>query len=105
MVRVFEGRDKAMHDALISKDQLWLDSLDSFNRKLKAMYYAQVDMEKSMESLSLKRVELIRGNANMLDWAIAATSRKKNIVSPKITISNYISYVIRPSMSMLSKDP
>ena len=40
MVRIFEGRDKAMHDALNSKDQLWLDSLDSFNEKLKAMYYA-----------------------------------------------------------------
>ena len=40
MVRVFEGKDKAMHDALISKDQLWLDSLDTFNGKLKAMYYS-----------------------------------------------------------------
>ena len=40
VVRKFEGRDKAMHDALISRDQLWLDSLDSFNGKLKAMYFA-----------------------------------------------------------------
>ena len=51
-MRIFEGRDKSLHDALVSRDQLWLDSLDSFNDKLKSMYHAQVDMGKIMGSLS-----------------------------------------------------
>ena len=97
MVRIFEERDKAMHDALISRDQLWLDSLDSFNEKLKSMYYAQVDMGKTMGSLSLRQVELIKGNVKMQDWAMAAASSKKNIIAPKITIYNYIPYVIQPA--------
>ena len=50
------------------------------------MYYAQVDMGKTMGSLALRQVELIKGNLKMLDWAIAIASNKKKIATPKITI-------------------
>ena len=44
------------------------------------MYYAQVDMGKTMGSLALRKVELIKGNVKMLDWEmVAAASNKKNI--------------------------
>ena len=45
---MLEGRDKAINDTLVSKDQFWLNSLDSLNDKLKAMDYVQTDVEKSM---------------------------------------------------------
>ena len=83
-----------MKDALISRDQLWLDNLGSFNNKLQSMCYAQVDMGKTMGSLALRQVELIKGNVKMLDWAMAANSSRKKIAAPKITISDYIPYVI-----------
>ena len=54
MVRVFEGRDKAMHDALISREKLWLDSLDSYNHYLKSMYYEQINLGKTMGSIVLR---------------------------------------------------
>ena len=59
MARTFEEKDKAMHDALISRDQLWLDSLNSYNNYLKSMYYEQVNMGKTMGSMAQRQVELI----------------------------------------------
>ena len=47
---MLEGRDKVINDTLVSIDQFWLKSLDSFNGKFKAMDCAQTDMEKSMPS-------------------------------------------------------
>ena len=96
LIRIFEERDKSLQDALVSRDQLWLDSLDSFNEKLKSMYYAQVDMGKTMGSLALRQVLLIKSNVKMLDWAMASASNKKNITAPKVTISDYIHFVIQP---------
>ena len=52
LVKIFEGRDKSLNDALVTRDQLWLNSLDSFNDNLKSMYYAQNSMGKSMGSLA-----------------------------------------------------
>ena len=83
-----------MKDVLISRDQLWLNSLDSFNDKLKSMYCAQLDMGKSMGSLAQRQVELIKGNVKMLDWVMATASNKKKVAAPKITISDYIPFVI-----------
>ena len=48
LVRIFKGRDKSLNDAWVTKDQLWLNSLDSFNDNLKSTYYAQNAMGKSM---------------------------------------------------------
>ena len=60
-----------------------------------------------MGLLALSKVELIKGNVKMLDWAMAvAASNKKNIATPKITISDYIPYMSSSLLkSMLSKDP
>ena len=41
-----------MHDALISRDKLWLDSLDSYSNYLKSMYYEQVNLGKTMGSMA-----------------------------------------------------
>ena len=52
---------------MVTRDQLWLDNLDVFNNNLKSMYYAQLDMGKSMGSITLRQVKLIKGNVKMLD--------------------------------------
>ena len=49
-----------------------------------------------MGSIALRQVELIKGNVKMLKCAMATVSSKKKVAAPKITISNYIPYVIQP---------
>ena len=51
-MRIFKEKDKSLHDALVSRDQLWLNSLESCNDNLKSMYYAQVEMGKTMGSIA-----------------------------------------------------
>ena len=60
------------------------------------MSYEQVNIGKTMESIALRQVKLIKGNVKMLDWAMAIVSSKKKNPVPKITISDYIPYVIQP---------
>ena len=79
MQKVLEGRDKTINDSLISKDKLWLDSLDSYNHYLKSMYYEQVSMGKTIGSITLRQIELMKGNVKMLDWAMAVVSNKKTL--------------------------
>ena len=54
MSNVLEGRDRVIHESLISKDKLWLESLDSYNHYLKSMYYEQINMGKTMESIVVR---------------------------------------------------
>ena len=97
MSKVLEERDKAIHDSLISRDKFWLDSLESYNHYMKSMSYEQVNIGKTMESIALTQVELIKENVKILDWAMATvSSKKKKFPVPKITISDYIPYVIQP---------
>ena len=41
LVKIFEGIDKSLNDALVTRYQLWLNNMDFFNDNLKSMYYAQ----------------------------------------------------------------
>ena len=52
LVRILEGRDKSLNDALVTKDKLWLNCLDSLNENLKSMYYVQNSRGKSTGSLA-----------------------------------------------------
>ena len=88
MVRILEEREKLLNDALVTRDQLWLNCLNSFNDNLKSMYNVQNSMGKSMESLSQRQVELIKVNVKMLDWVMVAASNKKKVAAPKVTISD-----------------
>ena len=96
MQKVLEGRDEAMHDSLISKDKFLVDMMESFNHHMKSMYYEQINMGTTLGSKSIRESELVQSNVKMLDRVMATVSRKKKIVAPKITISNYILYVIKP---------
>ena len=94
MSRALKEKDKAKHDSMISRGKFWLDNLDSSNHYLKSIYYEQVNIGKTLGSIALRQAELIKGNVKMLHWAMAIVSSKKNIAAPKITISDYIPYVI-----------
>ena len=56
-----------MHDSLISRDKLWLESLYSCNHYLKSMYYEQINMGKTMKSIVVRQVKLVKSNLNILD--------------------------------------
>ena len=58
--------------------------------------YEKINMGKTLRSMSIREVELVKHNVKMLDWAMAIVSGKKKIAAPKITISDYIPYVIQP---------
>ena len=40
------GRDKEIHDLLISIDKFWVDRMEFCNHYLKSMYYEQINMGK-----------------------------------------------------------
>ena len=114
MSKVLEGTDKAIHDSLISTDKFWVEKMESCNHYLKSMYYEQINTGKTMGSVAQRQVGLIKGNVKMLDWAMETISWKKKIPTLKITISDYIPYVIqppyehafiRPLVSQEPKDP
>ena len=50
--KVLEGRDKAIHDSLISRDKFWEDMMESCNHYLKSMYYEQISLGKTMGSIA-----------------------------------------------------
>ena len=52
-------------------------------------------MLKISQTLAQRQVELIKGNVMMLDWAAAATSKKK-VAAPKIAIFDFIPLFIQP---------
>ena len=60
------------------------------------MYYEQINMGKTLASMSIREAELVKHNIKRLDWAMAIVSDKKKIAALKITISDYIPYVIQP---------
>ena len=72
------------------------DNLDSYNHLLKSLYYEQMNMRMSIESIALRQGDLIRSNVDMLSWAIGAVSGKKKVPMPKITISDFVPHVIVP---------
>ena len=77
MVKMIEGRDKAINDSLTFRDQRCLDSLDSYNHNLKCLYCEQVNLRKTMESIALRHGDLIKSNVKMLDWAMTNSIRKE----------------------------
>ena len=97
MMKMIEGRDKAINDSLTYRDQRILDSLGSSNDNLKSLYYEQVNMKKTMESIALRLGDLIKSNVKMLDLTIATVSGKKKVAMPKIIISDFVPYVIMPT--------
>ena len=71
--------------------------MGSYNHLPKSMYYEQINMRKSIESVALRQGDLIRSNVDMQSWAIGTVlEKKKKISMPKITISNYVPHVIVP---------
>ena len=70
--------------------------MGSYNHLLKSLYYEQINMRKSIESIALRQGELIRLNVDMLSWAIGAVLGKKKVPMPKITISDFVPHVIVP---------
>ena len=45
---MLEGRDKAINESLVYRDQFWLNSLDSIHDKLKVMQHVQTDIGESI---------------------------------------------------------
>ena len=66
IMKMIEGRDKAINDSLTCRDQRFLDSLDSCNHNLTSLYYEQVNLRKTMESIALRQGDLIKSNVKML---------------------------------------
>ena len=65
--KVLEGRDKAIHDSLISRDKFWVENRESCNHYLKSMYYEQINIGKTMESIVVRPSEFVKSNVKMLD--------------------------------------
>ena len=49
-----------------------------------------------MESIALRKGDLIKSNVKMLNWAIATVSGKKKVAMPKLIILDLVPYVIVP---------
>ena len=67
LVKMLEDRDKAMKEALESRDRDWLNSLEHCRESFRLMTYEQVINRTLMESLAKRQHELIESNENILD--------------------------------------
>ena len=56
----------------------------------------QINIRATLESLGKRQHEVIKGNAQIIDWVMKIVSRKKKIPLPNIQISNYVPYIIAP---------
>ena len=56
----------------------------------------QVNLRTVMESICKRQCELIKSNAQLLDWAMKAVLGKKKVSLPQINISDYVPYIIVP---------
>ena len=54
LARMLEGRDKVIKGSLVSRDKFWSDNRGSYNHLLKSLYYEQINIRKSIESIALR---------------------------------------------------
>ena len=50
----------------------------------------------TLESIGKRKRELVKGNVEILYWAMKTVSGKKKVSMPNIQISNYVPYTIVP---------
>ena len=54
LAKMLEGRDKALQDSFVFRDKFWSNHIVSYNHLLKSLYYEQINMKKSRESIAPK---------------------------------------------------
>ena len=85
-----------MKTSLESRDIGWLNNLQHFKDSLRLNTQELIKNMCTLESIGKRQRELVKSNANILDWAMKSVSGKKKVSLPNIQISDYIPYTIVP---------
>ena len=85
-----------MKKALEARDIGWLNGLQHCKDSLRLNTQGLINNRYSLESIRKRRRELVKSNANVLDWAVKTVFDKKKVSLPNIKISYYILYTIVP---------
>ena len=93
---MLEARDGSMKTALEARDIGWLKSLQHCKDSLRLNTQELINNRCTLESIGKRQRELLKSNANILDWAMKSVSDKNKVLLPSIQISNYIPYTIVP---------
>ena len=64
---MLEIRDKEILDSLVSRDQAWLNSLNSYSESLRLMTQEQINLRATLESIGNRQGELTKSNAQLLN--------------------------------------
>ena len=90
------ARDSSMKKALEVRDVGWLNSLQHCKDSLRLNTQELINNRRTLESIGKRQCELIKSNADILDWAMKIESIKKKVSLPSIQIFNYVPYTIVP---------
>ena len=91
---MLERRDQEIHNYFASRDQGWLNDLQHYKDSLRLNTEEFINNKCTLESIGKRQCELIKGNADILDWAMKTLSNKKKVPLPKIQILDYVPYSI-----------
>ena len=93
---MLETRDRGMKAALESRDREWLNSLQHYKDSLRLTTQELINNRCTMESFGKRQRELVKGNAEILDWAMKTLSGKKKVPLENIQIYDYVPHTIEP---------
>ena len=90
------ARDCSMKKALEARDIGWLNSLQHFKDSLRLNTQELINNKCTLELIRKRQHELVKSNANILDWCMKTVLGKKKVSLPNIQIFDYIPYTIVP---------
>ena len=93
---MLEDKDKIIKAVLESRDGEWLNSLQHCRDRLRLNTQELINNKCTLKSIGKRQCELVKSNADILDWAMKTVLGKKKVSLPIIQISDYVPYTIVP---------
>ena len=89
LCKMLKARDCSMKTTLESRDIGRLNSLQHCKDSLRLNTQELINNRCTLESIGKRQRELVKSNADILDWAMKTVSGKKKVPFPNIQISDY----------------
>ena len=96
LCKMLKARNCSMKTALESRDIGRLNSLQHCKDSLRPNTQELINNRCTLESIGKRRLELVKSNADILDWAMKTVSGKKKVPLPNIQIYDYVPYTTVP---------
>ena len=90
------ARDCSIKKALEARYIGWLNNLQHCKDSMRLNTQELINNRGTLESIGKRQRELVKSNADILDWAMKTVLGKKKVTLPTIQMSYYVPYNIEP---------